>query len=123
MSNGAKLAIFGSLLGILSIFLPWYEFDLIGIHKTFTPWGYSTAWLLILLAALGIAMAQEKGHFNKKGMAAGTIIMGLLFTLVVIANNPANAGFDFFEKNIGYWIALASGLLMILGGIMKLKQS
>ena len=118
MSKGAMVAIVGAALGLVSVFLPWYNFELLGIAVDFKPWGTSTAWVLIVLAVLGIVFAMQGSKKGSKGMYVGALVMGFLFLGVVAMNDPSRSGFDMVEKFYGFYVSFVAGLVMLVGGIM-----
>lgn len=122
LSKAGWVAIVGGVLAIVSVFLPWYSFDLLGTATTFKAWGTSTAWVLIVLALLGMFFAWKNSASGSKGMGVGALLMGLFIVGVVSVNDPSNAGFDSVVKMYGFNVSLVSGLIMLVGGIMALAM-
>lgn len=112
----------GGVLALISVFLPWYSLDLLGVSTTFKAWGTSTAWVLIVLALLGMVFAWKNSASGSKGMGVGALLMGLFIVGVVSMNDPSNQGFDSVAKMYGFNISLVSGLIMLVGGIMGLAM-
>lgn len=122
LSKAGWVSIVGGVLAIVSVFLPWYSFDLLGTATTFKAWNTSTAWVLIVLALLGMFFAWKNSVSGSKGMGVGALLMGLFIVGVVSVNDPSNAGFDSVLKMYGFNVSLVSGLIMLVGGIMALSM-
>ncbi len=122
LSKAGWVSMVGGVLAIVSVFLPWFSFDLLGVSTTFKAWGTSTAWVLIVLALLGMFFAWKNSVSGSKGMGAGALVMGLLIVGVVSMNDPSNAGFESVVKMYGFNVSLVSGLLLLVGGIMGLAM-
>ena len=120
LSKGAMLSVLGGIIALVSAFLPWYSFEMLGVSTTFKPWGTNTAYVLIVLAVLGLFFAWKGSAKSSKGMYIGALLMGLFLVLVVWANAPSNAPFEGVKALYGYWTSFVSGWMIFVGGIMGL---
>lgn len=120
MSKGAMLAIAGGVIGVVSAFLPWYSFDLLGEAITFKAWGTSTGYTLLVAAVLAAVfgwMGSQKGSKLFYGLA---LLAGLLIGLIFLGNNPSGAGYDSINTLLGYWLTLVATILVLAGSVMGL---
>ncbi len=138
LDRGELIAVLGGILLGISLFLSWYT---LGNHNTVLnsckgPNSTCTAWaalsilrFLLLIAAVAPAILAYiiiRGHalsWPRGELTAVTALAALTFTLFrgVIdrpGSPPGQIGID-----IGWWLALLGGILILIGSIWRSQES
>jgi len=124
MKKGVIVGIVGGILTVLGVVLPWASSEFGSVSGLFTLPGTAIGttifgYPLLILGILGLLMALP----GKKGLAVGTIIMGIiamLLGLVVIGfvGLVSNISGGVASMGIGAILCLVGPIIMILGGFM-----
>jgi hypothetical protein len=114
---GPLVAIAGSVLLLVSLFLDWYDdlsawtaFELIDLVLA----ALAIATALSLLEQLGAGRARVR--FIRSGAAIPLAVAALVIVVSQILNHPP-AAVD-MDPKVGLWLALAATALMALGAIL-----
>jgi len=114
MNKQRKLIAIAALVGIISIFLPWFSAGAFGfsVHVNgFHGWGILV--FLCFAASIVIALAGTQSASLDKSMWLIAIICGALaFLSIVITMSSSTGGFGFISAGFGFgiWIALIAAI-------------
>lgn len=117
LAVGPVVAAVGAVLLIVSLFLDWYE-GLTG----FTVFEFID--LLLVLLALATIASLAGGLGLVKPAPSPTVSLGVaLFTIFVVLTQiindpPAAVGPGGPEQDIGIWLALSGGAIMVAGAVL-----
>jgi hypothetical protein len=138
LDRGELLAVFGGILLGISIFLAWYalgdRFATLntchGPHTTCTAWSaLKVVRFLLLLAAVApliLAWIIIRGHalsWPRGEVTAVTALWALTLILFRGLIDRPGSPHDEISINYGWWIALAGGLLILVGSVWRSRES
>ena len=137
LNRGELVAIAGAIMIGISVFLPWYSLgnqftQLNGCHGPNTT---CTAWHALLIvrflllagaaAPLILAWIIIRGHALSWPRGEMTAVVGVTaFVLVLfrgVIDKPGSPS-DQVSVNLGWWIALAGTVLMIIGAAWRYQE-
>lgn len=121
LNKQRKLILIAAVVGIISIFLPWFSAGAFGFSmhiNGFHGWGI-LAFLAFVAAAIIVLIGTQTEALDKT-MWFGTILCGalallsIIITLISSASNSADFGFASAGMGFGIWISLAAGIAILL---------
>lgn len=115
---GSLLRGLGAFLGLVALFLPWYEPG----ASAWTAFETADAVLFLLAVAVLHEVAHELGVVRRAtGRPAWPFAVAFLaFTALQLINRPPSALDSGLE--VGAWMALVAGVLMALGVLLSRMQ-
>jgi hypothetical protein len=138
LDRGELIAVVGGLLLGLSLVLPWYSLgnrfatlnSCHGPNSTCSGWDSLTIlrWLLLLTAVAPAILAWIiiRGHalsWPRGELTAVTALTALTFTIFRgVLDKPGSPESE-ITITYGWWIALAGGLLILVGSIWRSQES
>jgi amino acid transporter len=119
---GPLVAAVGAVMLIVSLGLDWYE----GITG-FTVFEFIDLLLVLLALATIASLAGGMGFVRPPAASPAVSLAVAIFTVFVVASQiinhpPAAAGDGGPAKDIGIWLALAGGALMVVGAVLGYAQ-
>jgi hypothetical protein len=134
---GEWIAGLGGVALLVSLFLPWYEWELCAMLATDVrrgaPCPSASGWeslaaidvLLAFVAAAGVLLpvvtAAQRVPALPIAVAALTTIAGLVGVLLVLLRIAAMPD-HFLEREWGIWLALAGALGVLTGALVAMRQ-
>ena len=138
LDRGELIAVLGGILIGISLFLYWFELGNVhttlsackGPHTGCTGWQALPVVRFLLLAAavapLILAWIIVRGHalsWPRGELTAITALVALTLTVFVgILDKPGSPRSE-ISLDFGWWIALAGGLLVLIGSIWRTQES
>lgn len=119
MSKGSLLSLVGGLAAAVAVFLPW--FSILGVGTS--VWGLGAGYVVLVAGALGAVFGVLAGKKASKGLFALPLVCGLIVVLVVISNYPGDEYGAIASATYGYWISLAGGVVLALGGVLGIATT
>ena len=104
-------------MGFLSVFMPGYS----NTEKVLLPIGAFTGLILFALATIALIMGLIGTFKPHRAGGVVTLIIGIIFSLVVYMHMPSSNNFldETITINAGYWLSMASGVLLFITGLWK----
>lgn len=136
VNAGVVIAIVGAILGIVAVFLNWFDVSFLGydlIKWTGFDFAFSSdfdgvndfqrfapfiAWIFAILTVIAAIMCIIKPSFQKIGgilMAVFGVLIIIFFIIWGVWEYSGIKAFDYAE--IGVWLMMASGIIVVLAGI------
>lgn len=139
-SIGTVIALVGAILGIIAVFLAWFDYSettILGTFKhTITGMGFLSesniadgfykycpliAFILAIVVAVLNILPLLKVNIDAKIINIGSIVLGLVMIVLVVIWGTAKiiSGLDttgFSYTGIGAWLMIAGGVLAAAGG-------
>ncbi len=114
--------IVGTILVLIAGIMPFYSVEFFGMKETvnlFKPDGIGIAilWLVFAIASVVVGLLGKEMIANILAILAGA---GMLLSFFSNAKDLKDLGElgDLINKGLGYWLALISGIIMILAGVL-----
>jgi hypothetical protein len=138
LDRGELVAVVGGILLGVSLFLSWYSLGnrnaelgtCRGPNTTCSGWaalsGFRFLFLIAAVAPLILAWIIIRGHalsWPRGELTAVTALVALVFTLFVgVIDHPGSPP-DEISVSTGWWVAIAGGLLILIGSVWRSKES
>ena len=138
LDRGELVAVVGGILLGVSLFLSWYTLGnrnaelgtCRGPNTTCSGWaalsGFRFLFLIAAVAPLILAWIIIRGHalsWPRGELTAVTALVALVFTLFVgVIDHPGSPP-DEISVSTGWWVAIAGGLLILIGSVWRSKES
>lgn len=138
LDRGELVAVVGGILLGVSLFLSWYSLGnrnaelgtCRGPNTTCSGWaalsGFRFLFLIAAVAPLILAWIIIRGHalsWPRGELTAVTALVALVMTLFVgVVDHPGSPP-DEISVTTGWWVAIAGGLLILIGSVWRSKES
>lgn len=138
LNRGEVLATVGGILLVISVFLAWYSLGNAYAHLNSchgpgtkcTGWNALSAfrYLLILAAIAPIILSWIiiRGHalaWPRGEMTAVVAVIAIILTLFRGVIDPPGSPPEQISVTYGFFLALAAGILMLLGSVWRAQES
>ena len=136
-SIGTLLILLGALIGIIAIFLTWFDFSvdifITTLSKTYTGMEFATedlktddfqrlcpliAWIVAILIAVLNVLPMVGVKIDSKIRNTASLIFGILVIILVVVWGTWElfSGYKMFDyAEAGAWMMIASGALAVIG--------
>ncbi|MBD3270278.1 hypothetical protein GF376_02020 [Candidatus Peregrinibacteria bacterium] len=131
LSGDKKLALIGSILLFISLFLPWYsDVDALSTGDSFTALNgplYLLGFSIMTLSIANLVFAFGENFFNKRGIYQMAFGFGSMYLLIVInsAYFHPKFGLNLLSKTseYGVMIAMVATVLVCVGGYLNFSKN
>jgi hypothetical protein len=115
LEAGPLLVTLGAVLLLVSLFLSWYTGD-ISAWEAFEVWDVVLFLLALASIAAGLGLTtQDFELVDRRILPAAVLAVAVIVVSQMIDPPPAATGED---PEIGWWLAIGGGLLMIVGAVL-----
>jgi len=138
MTNGERSILGGSVIVLISLFLPWYGWDInLGIlgsssdsFNGFHSWGWLTVLALVAVVAFWVIRTFMSDDVKLPEMSLEDPVIYMIggavevvgAVLFLVTASPGVGGYFSAGAKFGVFIAIVGGALTVLGGYLKQSE-